>query len=75
MNRDTYKIEQRNKAICEMYYGLIRQGMPFMRAYAETGERFWLSESQAIYGVLLRTMRNKRGGNDVSLQWLSKVES
>ena len=23
MNRDTYKIEQRNKAICEMYYGLI----------------------------------------------------
>ena len=45
MNRDTYKIERRNKAICETYYGLIREGMPFMRAYAETGERFWLSES------------------------------
>ncbi len=45
MNRDTYRIEQRNKAICEMYYGLIRTGMPFMQAYAETGERFWLSES------------------------------
>ena len=45
MNRDTYKIEQRNRAICETYYELIRQGMPFMRAYAETGERFWLSAS------------------------------
>ena len=45
MNSDTYKIERRNKAICETYYGLIREGMPFMRAYAETGERFWLSES------------------------------
>ncbi len=45
MHRDTYRINQRNRAICDTYYALLRQGMPYMQAYAETGERYWLSES------------------------------
>ena len=45
MNRDKYLTERRNKAICQAFYTLLRQGMPAMRAYATVGEQYWLSEN------------------------------
>ena len=44
MKKDLYQLRRRNKAIHERYEELIRNGMPFMLAYEQTGEDFYLSE-------------------------------
>ena len=36
----------RNKAIRERYYQLVRDGTPFMVAYAMTGREFYLSDER-----------------------------
>ena len=44
MKKDLYQLRRRNKAIHERYEELIRNGIPFMLAYEQTGEDFYLSE-------------------------------
>lgn len=46
MKRDNQQLRRRNRLICEMFYSLVRGGMPAMRAYAATGNAFFLSEAQ-----------------------------
>ena len=46
MKRDNQLLSRRNRLICEMFFSLLREGMPAMRAYAATGNAFFLSEAQ-----------------------------
>ena len=44
--RDLYQLRHRNLAIRREFDSLLRQGVPTMAAYAQTGETFYLSESR-----------------------------
>ena len=42
--RDFYQLQQRNTAVRNTFFHYIQTGMPYMDAYAQTGQDFFLSE-------------------------------
>ena len=46
MKREPYIIQKRNRNICRHCLLLIRNGTPYMQAYAATAARYYLSEKR-----------------------------